>query len=170
MNENQLPKQNFDAPETGCCPKFDPSPWDEKEFTFKDKLFAKANTINFMHIPLNMGSVIKKSWKKIEAAQANDKSEWLLLSYDPSPWKGEHFFAVTKDVPGLEMVKLSGTYQTKVFEGNFKEAPNWVSQTIDYLKTKGKVLKKLYFYYTTCPKCAKHYGKNYVVAFAQTND
>jgi len=37
----------------------------------------------------------------------------------------------------------------------------------DYVKSKGKKIKELYFYYTTCPKCAKHYGKNYVVAFAQ---
>ena len=32
---------------------------------------------------------------------------------------------------------------------------------------KGKVAKQLLFYYTTCPKCAKAYGKNYVVLFAQ---
>ena len=25
----------------------------------------------------------------------------------------------------------------------------------------------LYFFYTTCPKCAKYYGKNYVVLVAQ---
>jgi hypothetical protein len=25
----------------------------------------------------------------------------------------------------------------------------------------------LYFFYMTCPKCAKHYGKNYVVAVAK---
>jgi hypothetical protein len=29
------------------------------------------------------------------------------------------------------------------------------------------MLKKLYFSYTTCPACAKAYGKNYVVLFAQ---
>ncbi len=167
MDVNQLPKQNLDAPETDCCPKFDPAPWDEQEFTFKDKLFAKGTTFNFMHIPLTMGSMMKKTWKMIEDTQANSKDEWLLLSYDPSPWKGEHYFAVTKDVPGLEMIKLSGTYLTKVFEGDFKEVKNWVNQSLDYVKAKGKELKKLYFYYTTCPKCAKHYGKNYVVAFAQ---
>ncbi len=26
---------------------------------------------------------------------------------------------------------------------------------------------ELYFFYTTCPKCAKAYGKHYVVLFAQ---
>jgi hypothetical protein len=33
----------------------------------------------------------------------------------------------------------------------------------------GKHLRKLYFFYTTCPRCAKHFGKNYVVAFAEVD-
>ncbi|MFW2404140.1 MAG: hydrolase [Gammaproteobacteria bacterium] len=26
----------------------------------------------------------------------------------------------------------------------------------------------IYYFYTTCPKCQKYYGKNYVVGIAQT--
>ncbi len=37
----------------------------------------------------------------------------------------------------------------------------------DFVQSKGKVIQKLYFYYTTCPKCAKQYGKNYVAMLAQ---
>ena len=33
--------------------------------------------------------------------------------------------------------------------------------------SQGQQMRKLYFFYTTCPKCIKHYGKNYVVAFAE---
>jgi hypothetical protein len=32
---------------------------------------------------------------------------------------------------------------------------------------KDKEIEKIYFYYTTCPKCAKLYGKNYTVIFAK---
>ena len=35
------------------------------------------------------------------------------------------------------------------------------------VKARGKSLQKLYFFYTTCPKCAKKHGKNYVVLLAQ---
>jgi len=38
-----------------------------------------------------------------------------------------------------------------------------------YVADKGKTLKKLYFSYTICPRCAKAYGKNYVVLFAQVD-
>ena len=167
MEVNQLPKMNMDTSETGCCPKFNPAGWDEKEISFDNKLFLKAKVKNFMHIPINMGSVFTRTMKNIETADANPKDSYLILSYDCSAWSGEHFFAVTKDVPGEEMTRLSGHYLTKVYEGPFKEARIWVKQMAEYVKNKGKDIKKLYFFYTTCPKCLKHYGKNYVVAFCQ---
>jgi len=65
------------------------------------------------------------------------------------------------------MAKLSGKFLTKVFEGPYQNAGKWAVEMKDYVASKGKELKKLYFSYTTCPKCAKAYGKNYVVLFAQ---
>jgi len=167
MSTESLPKCNMDRSETGCCPRFDPAPWEGQEFTFREKLFVRATTINFMHIPLNIGAVITRTWSKIEQAHAAATDEFLMLSTDPSPWRGEHFFAVTKDVPNAEMVRLSGNYLTKVFEGPFRDAGKWVRETQRYVESQGKQMRKLYFFYTTCPKCAKHFGKNYVVAFAE---
>jgi hypothetical protein len=120
-----------------------------------------------MHVPLNIGSMIKRTWGKIEKAGAAPSDEFLMLSTDPSPWRGEHFFAVAKDVPGAEMVKLSGHYLTKVFEGPYRDAGKWVREMVRYVESQGKQVRKLYFSYTTCPKCAKYFGKNYVVAFAE---
>jgi NMD protein affecting ribosome stability and mRNA decay len=37
-----------------------------------------------------------------------------------------------------------------------------------FVRSKGKDVRKMYFFYTTCPKCAKKYGKNYVAILAQT--
>jgi hypothetical protein len=167
MNVNEIPKMNMDTNETGCCPKFNPEPWNDKEIEFKDKLFVKANTINFLHIPLNMGSMYKKICAKLKQEDAEMKDNYLVLSYDPSPWKGEHYFAVEKDISGEEMARLSGKYLTKVFEEPYKEAGTWVKKMDEFVKSKDKKTKKLYFFYTTCPKCLKHYGKNYVVAFAE---
>ena len=36
-----------------------------------------------------------------------------------------------------------------------------------YVAAKHRVLDKIYLGYTTCPKCAEAYGKNYVVLLAQ---
>lgn len=167
MITNKLPKANLNKNETGCCPRFEPEPWDEQELTFKDKLFAKTTTINFLHTPLNMGSRITSTWKKIHDAGADWKEEFAILSYDSSPWRGEHFFPVAKEVPGLAHVKMSGKFLTKVFEGPYKDAKKWYKELGDYARSKGKEPVEIYFYYTTCPKCGKYYGKNYVVGFVK---
>ena len=67
------------------------------------------------------------------------------------------------------MVRLSGTYLTKVFEGPFNDAATWVKQIQEHVAAKKKTASMVYFFYTTCPKCMKHYGKNYVVGFAQVD-
>ena len=165
---SQPTKTYTDVNETGCCPKPNIKDWDKAKVVWKDKKFIKDSTICFMHIPLNMGKVIGRMFRKIQAAKAEvPTSEWLLLSCDPSPWKGDHFASVTKKVPDAENITISGTFLTKVFEGPYKEAKNWYEAMFKYAKAKGKEAKKVYFFYTTCPKCAKHYGKNYAIGFAQ---
>ena len=152
---------------TNCCPRFKQDGWDEQELHFKDKLFVKAKTKSIFHIPLNMGSVFPKTFSAIEKANARNDDDFIVLSYDPSSWTGEHYFSVNKDVSGQEMVHLSGDFLTKVFEGPYKDAPKMEKEMEEFVKSKGKNVKKTYFFYTTCPKCAKFYGKNYMVAVSE---
>ena len=65
------------------------------------------------------------------------------------------------------MTTLSGTYLSKVFEGPYRNMRTWIKEMDEYVKGQDKKTKKLLFFYTTCPKCAKRYGKNYVVLLAQ---
>ena len=74
---------------------------------------------------------------------------------------------VSHTVDGADNVALNGTYLTKVFEGPFKDAGKWHKQLVDYVNEHRKTVKNTYFFYTTCPNCAKHYGKNYVIGLAQ---
>ena len=155
---------------TQCCPKFDPEPWDEKEITWKDKLFVRDTMVQFMHMPLfgAFGKKFGRMWEKIEDAEANpDINDFIMLATESSPWKGELYINVTKEVPNAENVKISGTFITKVFDGPYNDVPKWIKEMAQLVSHKGKTVKKYYFYYTTCPKCAKTYGHNYVVAFAE---
>ncbi len=43
----------------------------------------------------------------------------------------------------------------------------WIDDMKVFVNAKGMSMKKMYFFYTICPKCAKKYGKNYVVILAQ---
>ena len=153
---------------TGCCEPFDPEPWQDKEITWNDKLFVKDRVISFLHIPLNFGQKVVKNMKLIEAVSA--KSEYqLMLTDEKSPWGTDIYISVSRNVPDAQMATLSGTFLTKVFEGPYRNAGQWAEMMKKYVVDKNKNLKKLYFSYTTCPRCAKAYGKNYVILFAQIN-
>ena len=147
METNELPKYDMSDNPTNCCPKFKSEGWDEQELSFKDKLFVKAKTRSIFHIPINMGSVYPKTFEDIKEADAHSGDNFIVLSYDPSPWTGEHYFSVTKDIPGHEMVKITGDFLTKIVEGPFKNAPKWIKEMEVYVKKKGRQVKKTYFFY-----------------------
>jgi hypothetical protein len=71
--------------ETGCCPRFDPAPWDEKEMSFKDELFLKDRVISLFHIPLNFRQVMKRDMEKIQKAGALAPKP-LMLADSSSLW------------------------------------------------------------------------------------
>jgi len=159
-------KKLYESSETGCCPRFDPGPWDGKEVTFENRLFVKDRVRSMLHIPLNFGKVMVRNMERIQAAGALE-AEPLLLVDENCLWGSDLYIAVSKEVPGAEMVHISGTFLTQVFEGPYKNMRQWVAQMTDYVASQKKTMQKLYFFYTTCPKCAKHYGKNYTVLLAQ---
>src|SRR3989304_5029476 len=151
---------------TGCCEPFNPKPWQDKKIVWKDKIFVKDHVTSLFHIPLNMGRKIIKNMELIEKAGAK-ASYQLMLTDEKSLWGADIYIDVSRDVPGAQMAALFGTFLTKVFEGPYQNVGKWAKEMKEYVENKGKKLKKLYFSYTTCPKCAKAYGKNYVVLFAQ---
>ncbi len=153
-----------------CCPRFDPEPWDRKTFVWENKPFIKDSIPTFLHIPWPpmIGRLMMRMWKRAEeAGAAPDLKDFLCLAYDPSPWKCEYHLEVTKEVPGAKNVKLSGTFLTRVFDGPYNAAPKWIKEMGDYAAEQAQKVQRYYLRYTTCPKCAKIYGHNYVVLFAQ---
>lgn len=152
--------------ETGCCPRFNPKPWMGKKIKWKNKLFVKTRTRSFFHIPLNIGSVMKKTTEKMDNVGAISPG-FMGLFDENSLWGADVYIAATRKVPEAQMAKISGTFLTKVFEGSYMNAGKWAKEMEAYVKKKGKRIKKMYFYYTTCPRCAKYYGKTYTVIFAQ---
>jgi hypothetical protein len=166
VQTNEIPRFDPADNETNCCPRFHPEPWEDQTLHFDNQPFVKASTISLFHIPLNMGSTFARTSKAIEDAHA-ESGGFLVLSRDDSAWHGEHLFAVAKDVPGAEMVHLSGDFMTKVFEGPFSDTRKWMAEMERHVRASGRQVETIYFFYTTCPRCAKHYGKNYVVGVAK---
>ncbi len=149
-----------------CCPRFDPGPWEEKELEWQGRQFVKDRVRSFLHIPLNFGSVMVRNMQKIEAAGAK-VDDGIVLSDENSLWGADVYISVGREVPNAENVTISGTFLSKVYEGPYQNMRKWIEETQRFVAARGKAIRKLYCYYTTCPKCAKKYGRNYVVILAQ---
>lgn len=93
--------------------------------------------------------------------------DWMCLSDHTSKWNMNIYMAVDKEIPGSNTVRLSGRMLSKTYEGPFRDTGKWCKDFQSYAKGKGLEIKKWYMWYTTCPKCAKKYGKNYVVIMAR---
>lgn len=151
---------------TECCPRFEPGPWMDREITWDNKLFLQDRVLSFLHIPLNFGTVMKRSVAAIEAAGAMPE-DVIVLSDENSLWGADVYISISREIPGARTAVISGTFLTRVFEGPYRNMRHWIDEMKSFVKGKGQELQKLYFYYTTCPKCAKKYGKNYVVLLAE---
>lgn len=161
-----LPIMNYEDNETGCCPRFHPDDWDNKVFNLDNYKFVKSTSKSIFHIPVNLSKVMTETMNSISNANVEDKDRYLILSQDKSMWSTDHYFLISKEAPSLDVVSLKGNYITKVYEGPYSNFPKWMADFDDYLQAEGYFSKEFYAFYTTCPKCAKHYGANYVVLFA----
>ena len=149
-----------------CCPRFDPAPWDNQIFEWDNKRFIKGKVFTLFYIPLNFGPVMRKLDKKVRQAGATIP-DYLGLSDHTSKWNMDVYLAVDKEIPGAENTTLSGKFLSKVYEGAYKETGKWCKDFENYAKAMALDIKKMYMWYTTCPKCAKKYGKNYVSIVAR---
>lgn len=162
----KLAETSYDNTETGCCARLDVDRWDGKKLTWQERPFLRDHIRAFMHVPLNFGSVVTRDHLAIEAAAAYPE-EPIWITDEISRWGSDMYVAVDRDVPGADIERLSGTFLTKVFEGPYRKVGQWIREMNEYVRGEGHEVLKMYFYYTTCPKCAKRFGENHVVLLAR---
>jgi len=151
-----------EKPQPECCPEFNPEPWDNKIIEWTSKRFIKDHVFTIFYMPMNFGAAMKRLNEKASTSEAT-MPDWLCLADHTSKWNMDLYLAVDKEVSNVENVNLSGKFYTNVYEGPFKDTGKWSKDYEMLAKAKGFNVKKWYLWYTTCPKCAKKYGKNYVV-------
>ena len=111
-------------------------------------------------MPLTFSSAIKRLTKQAERAHAlPPEADQLWLCDENSLWGADLYLRVTHPVSGSENANLPGLWRARVFEGPYSDMGKWH-------KAVGPTKRTLAFY-TACPKCAKKFGKNYVVLFTQ---
>lgn len=154
-----------------CCPKFNVDKWDKKTLEWNNKKFIKDSMPEIFHMPFPsmIDKKITRMWKSIEDSKAAsiNKEDTLILFRDPTPFKGEIYISVEKDVPKEENINISGTFISRVFDGGYNDIPRFIKEMNEYLKEDNKVAKDYYIHYAYCPKCAVKYGHNYMIIFAK---
>lgn len=166
-----LPNTYTEKNETGCCAVPNIDSWNEKIVEFDRKRFIREYTKSVFFVPTNMDKVMRSLSETAAKAEAlMPPAEAMILSRDLSPFKAEQLYAVSKEIPGADNVELSGSFATKVFEGQYKNAKSWHDELSKYVQSLGKKSSEIYLFYTTCPKCAQHYGKNYTIGLAHLSD
>jgi len=149
-----------------CCPPFDPGQWDDKVLEWKNKKFIVDRVITLFHMPLNFGQVMRRLDRKVRDSEAI-VPDWLCLSEHTSKWNMNLYLAVDKELSGAKNITLEGKYFSKVYEGPFSQTGKWTEDFQTVAGSKGLELNKMFMWYTTCPKCAKKYGKNYVAIISR---
>lgn len=154
--------QNVDI----CCPPFEPSAWDDKTHHWNGKKFIKERLFTFLGKPMDFGNVMADLSKTIEKYKARKVDDMYLME-DVSRWYMDLFLAVDKTIPNMDNVIMSGEFYTRVYEGNIKQKEKWCEEVQNLLKQQQKTVEKCFAWPTACPKCAKKYGKSYVVIIAK---
>lgn len=168
-NAMKLADCNYDNSETGCCARLDVEQWDHKTLHWDEKPFLHDHARAVLHVPLNMSSVMTRDHAAIEAAQAY-AADPICLCDSGSPWKTDTYIALDREVPGVDVVTMSGTFMTRVFEGPYRNTADWAKELAEYVRGHGREIDRTYFYYPSCPKCAEQFGHNYAVGFAKLRD
>lgn len=150
---------------TECCPPFDPIPWDNQLIEWSDKLFIRDKVFCLLNMPLNFSKVMTRVMTKTEKHGAT-VPQGLCLSDHTSSWNMDIYLAVDKEIPEAENVKMTGKFYSRFYEGDFRKTGEWITDFKKQTTEKQLSTGKMYLWYTTCPQCAKIYGKNYVVILA----
>lgn len=152
--------------ENECCPIFDPPPWDNQTFVWEQKLFIKDRVFAIFNMPFNFGKVISKLNKLAENSNCENCDSMILVDFN-SMFGFDVYYAVNKPVSLAQNVQLDGTFYSKVYEGSFKDINDWRIDFEKHVGIKEREIEHLYYWLTTCPKCAKKYERNYVVLIAK---
>lgn len=152
--------------EAVCCPRFQPAPWDDTLLEWEKKRFIRAAVPTLFYIPLGFGRVMRK----LDRLAATGGAKWvdhLCLSEHVSPWRMDLYLAVDREVPGAENVTISGKFYSRVYEGEFRDTGKWMDEAGKEAAARWYDIRRWFMWYTTCPRCAKKYGENYVVLLGQ---
>jgi hypothetical protein len=160
--------------EEQCCPVINDSEWNFKEHVWKDKPFLVRKHAQVFHFPLvDFGKLIPSALEEIKKKGYETDEPILMLDRETGFLGAEMLFGLKEGgkAEGGDIKKISGTFISKAFTGEYKDMSKWIKELSDYMKEKkGKLPVDYYHWYVNCPKCWKKQGGPKTVIFAKVSE
>ena len=80
-----------------CCPRLDPTLWEDKIFVWESKKFIKEHVCTFFYMPINFGGVMMKADAKT-TKDGGVFQDGLCLADHTSKWNMDVYIAVDKEI------------------------------------------------------------------------
>ena len=120
-------------------PRFDRESWDDVEFVWNNKPFIKVAVPEILRFPLvdSIDTVNQSLLRKAYTLNVipND-DQALLLRHPVSPWKEEVLLAVNQPIEDKSLVRITGTFRSKVYEGKSSRLRSFIRQMEAHLATR----------------------------------
>lgn len=147
------------------CRERDGEAFEGAEEDWSGKAFYVVGTPLAFHIPLRIGRDIEKAVSEAEAKGYTVDDDSRLLQKD-ALFKGQVLLEIRDPQEGdprvfimAQETRAEGTF----FNGPWSRLGTPTKKLVDTLVARGKTVKDIYFWYLTCPVCAKERGYQTVV-------
>lgn len=149
--------------------EFNPEIWDNKLFEWNGKRFIFTKIKTIFCFPINYGRAMRKLTNFANSVHAISQDNMCLM-HSTSMWKTDLYLTVDQYIKDADNISLSGSFYTKVYEGNIKDKNKWKKNFKQLLQNQQILSRQIYIWYTNSPKLFKKYDKNYVVLIAKIYD
>lgn len=153
---------------SNCCPEVRKEDWEYVQHEW-NKYFLEGNVFQLFRMPLNYGSVLKKLAAAAKARNWDKHGNPLVLTQETGFFSMQMLLELFRPDPKADgVVFFSGSFISHYYEGPYSGLGKAVQELDDYVtKATGLPPKDYFFWYTTCPKCAKERGNPVTVIFAR---
>ena len=125
-------------------------------------MFVTGKVTTFLQRPINFEST--RRMLKHQAKTENARTlENMALCEHVSEWKMRLYLAVDKDIYVKNSMKMTGTYYSKVFEGDISNVRKCSNYFDDIIYHKGANESRVYIWYISNKMYKTRDNKNYLV-------
>lgn len=158
--------ENYGATIHLFCPRLVREEWDRQTHPWDKKPFYALPYRSFFGWPLNLARQTAAAVDLLSKRGLLD-SVPINFAVNEQARGGTLLIAIKRHVKDLETRAISGQFMSFFFEGKYPERPHWIRQVYRYGRANHLNFQELYFWYATCPTCAKKQGYAQVVIFGK---